>query len=200
MIITIARECGCNADKIGEILSRIYDIPCYNKKEIIEIAKEKGVYDRNPNFFSENPINSSIYAIAEGALNDEVLEIPLKALRATIGTQDCILIGRCGNYAFREKDDVFRVFISGDKDKRINNIMKKHNISRREAEELVSRIDKKRRDFHTYYTKEIWGYAGNYDLCVNESRYGVEGTIELIKELVGGKNFDKKVYTMQQGI
>lgn len=190
MIITIARECGCNADKIGEELSNIYKIPCYNKKEIIDIAKEKGVYERNPNFFSENPVNSFLYAIAEGALNDDVLEIPLKALRATIGTQDCILIGRCGNFALRDEENVFRVFISGDIDKRINNIMKKHDISRKEAEELVHEIDKKRSDFHTYYTKEVWGYAGNYDLCINESMYGVKGTVDIIMELVGGKKFD----------
>ena len=45
MIITIARQCGCEGDEVGRKLSEIYGIPCYSKKELIELAKEKKVYD-----------------------------------------------------------------------------------------------------------------------------------------------------------
>ena len=185
MIITIARECGCDADKVGEALSKIYNMPFYNKKEIIKIAKEKGVYDRNPNFFAENPVNSLLFAISEGEVDETISQIPIKALRATIGTKDCIIIGRCGNFALKDEKDVFRVFISGDINKRIDKIMKKHNISKKEAEELVHSIDEKRSNFHRYYTGETWGYAGNYDLCINESMFGVDGTVNIIRACAG---------------
>ena len=46
MIITIARQCGCEGDEVGRKLSEIYGIPCYSKKELIELAKEKKVDDR----------------------------------------------------------------------------------------------------------------------------------------------------------
>lgn len=187
MIITIARECGCDADKVGEALSKTYNMPFYNKKEIIEIAKQKGVYARNPNFFSENPVNSLLYAIAEGEVGESLSKIPLRALQETIGTKDCIVIGRCGNYALKDEKNVFRVFISGDINKRIERIMEKHNISRKEAEELVHKTDEKRANFHKYYTGETWGYAGNYDLCINESIFGVKGTVNLIRECAGSK-------------
>ena len=36
MIITIARQCGCEGDEVGRKLSEIYGIPCYSKKELIE--------------------------------------------------------------------------------------------------------------------------------------------------------------------
>ena len=39
MIITIARQCGCEGDEVGRKLSEIYGIPCYSKKELIELAK-----------------------------------------------------------------------------------------------------------------------------------------------------------------
>lgn len=32
MIITIARQCGCEGDEVGRKLSEIYGIPCYSKK------------------------------------------------------------------------------------------------------------------------------------------------------------------------
>ena len=34
MIITIARECGCDGDKIGEKLAEHFSIPFYNKKKM----------------------------------------------------------------------------------------------------------------------------------------------------------------------
>ena len=46
MIITIGRECGCNADEIGRMLAGKYGIFCYTKAELIQLAKEKGVYEK----------------------------------------------------------------------------------------------------------------------------------------------------------
>ena len=48
MIITIARQCGCEGDEVGRRLSELYGIPCYSKKELIELAKEKKVYEKYP--------------------------------------------------------------------------------------------------------------------------------------------------------
>ena len=53
MIITIGRECGCNADEIGRMLAGKYGIFCYTKAELIQLAKEKGVYEKYPFFFGE---------------------------------------------------------------------------------------------------------------------------------------------------
>ena len=70
MIITIGRECGCGGNTIGRMLADNYGIPFYDKKAIIEIAKEKGIYERMPNFFAETPVNSLLYAIAKMRLRD----------------------------------------------------------------------------------------------------------------------------------
>lgn len=43
MIITIGRECGCDGDEVAARLASKYGIACYTKKEIIRLAKEKGV-------------------------------------------------------------------------------------------------------------------------------------------------------------
>ena len=53
MIITIARECGCNGDDIGRFLAEKYNIPCYTKKELEKIAKKEHIYEKYPFFFNE---------------------------------------------------------------------------------------------------------------------------------------------------
>ena len=65
MIITIGRECGCNADEIGRMLAGKYGIFCYTKAELIQLAKEKGVYEKYPFFFGEMPVDMMISPMAE---------------------------------------------------------------------------------------------------------------------------------------
>ena len=48
MIITIARECGCYGDLIGEKLGEKLGIPVYDKKSVTQMAKEAGIYSKYP--------------------------------------------------------------------------------------------------------------------------------------------------------
>ena len=40
--------------------------------------------------------------------------------------------------------------------------------------------DKKRAEYYNYYTFGEWGAAGNYDLCIDSSILGIEGTADFI--------------------
>lgn len=135
MIITIGRECGCGGNTIGRMLADNYGIPFYDKKAIIEIAKEKGIYERMPNFFAETPVNSLLYAIAAGEGDSDILQIPIRALKEIIPEKEFILLGRCGNYAYRGYPEMVSVFLAGDKNLRIDRIMKTHNIGRKGSRE-----------------------------------------------------------------
>ena len=64
MKITIARQCGCMGDEIGQRLADEYGLTFYNKEHIVKLAKEKGIYDRFPYFFSEIPVNALMHSIS----------------------------------------------------------------------------------------------------------------------------------------
>ena len=166
MIITIARECGCYGDLIGEKLGEKLGIPVYDKKSVTQMAKEAGIYSKYPNFFSEKQANEFLAAI----ISDEcetVKDTSRKALSAVIKDGSFLLIGRCGNFAYGTDHNVLRIFLSGNRQIRVGNIMKKHNVNVREAEKTVDSTDERRAAYHKYYTDETWGYAGNYDLCLD---------------------------------
>ena len=178
MIITIARECGCYGDLIGKKLGEKLGIPVYDKKSVTQMAKEAGIYSKYPNFFSEKQANEFLAAI----ISDEcetVKDTPRKALSAVIKDESFLLIGRCGNFAYGTDHNVLRIFLSGNRQIRVGNIMKKHNVNVREAEKTVDSTDERRAAYHKYYTDETWGYAGNYDLCLDACRLGVDGVIDL---------------------
>ena len=100
MIITIARQCGCEGDEVGRKLSEIYGIPCYSKKELIELAKEKKVYDKYPFYFGERQVDDMMSMVADD-MNLKVRETPKKALSALFEDQPSIVIGRASDYAYK---------------------------------------------------------------------------------------------------
>ena len=166
MIITIARQCGCEGDEVGRKLSEIYGIPCYSKKELIELAKEKKVYDKYPFYFGERQVDDMMSMVADD-MNLKVRETPKKALSALFEDQPCIVIGRASDYAYKEHPDAVRIFLCGDKKTRISKIAKKHQVSELKAKMIVDDTDRRRKQYHNYYSGETWGLADNYDLCLD---------------------------------
>ena len=41
MIITIARQCGCGAIRVGKLLAEKYGIPFYTRKNMMEMAEQR---------------------------------------------------------------------------------------------------------------------------------------------------------------
>lgn len=120
MIITIARECGCDGDKIGEKLAEHFSIPFYNKKKIQEIAEKSEVSEKFPTFFGEKETSDFLAAIAMDTDSDVIRSIPKKALDAVVAEPQGVLIGRCGNYVYGQQ--AVKVFLCGDKKKRVQTI------------------------------------------------------------------------------
>jgi cytidylate kinase len=52
------------------------------------------------------------------------------------------------------------------------------------AKKKIKEVDKDRSSYYRYYTDQVWGDVNNYDLCVNSSRIGVSGTVDVIKAYI----------------
>ena len=187
MIITIARECGCNGDDIGRFLAEKYNIPCYTKKELEKIAKKEHIYEKYPFFFNEVSLELMMDTVAD-EMKQHLRNTPKEALGKTVKNGDFVIIGRASNYAFRDRDDVVRIFLCGEKKQRIRNIAIKHNVSERKAGIIVDETDNRRRSYHKYYTGEEWGYAGNYDMCLDAINLEKTRVGEMIDEYLKLKN------------
>lgn len=192
MIITIGRECGCGADEIGKILSEKYKLPCYGKLELVEYAKERGLYDKFPYFFGEIPTDFPMSSLDEN-LMERVRNTPKEALGEFMKGQDCIIIGRTSNYVFRSREDSIRIFLCADIKYRIAQIIKKHGLSPQKAQKLVEETDERRSRYQQYYTGEEWGFAGNYDLSINVSVLGIQGVTDVIDTYIKSRERERNL-------
>ena len=185
MIITIARQCGCGAVRVGRLLAQYYGIPFYTRKNLMEMASQRGVLDEMESFFDERPMDELLFAMSSfGDSPRSLTERPLRVLSDMIGDENCIIIGRCGNYIFREREDLVSVFLKGNIDDRILDIQEEQQISAFEAKEFIEHVDDCRVAYHKYYTGLTWGNADDYDLCLDTTRLGEERTAHMIVEYV----------------
>ena len=65
-------------------------------------------------------------------------------------------------------------------DKEIIKKVAEHGVDPAEAKKHVLDRDKKRAKYYRHITDQIWGLAENYDLCLNSSKLGVDGCVDLI--------------------
>lgn len=188
MIITIGREHGSNGHDVARELEKTLGYTCYDK-EIVDHASENSSFSKEI-FHSYDEKRVSPYIVplphymgmSEGfRLNMQVASAQFDAIRALADKGNCIFVGRCADYILRNRKDILRVFIMADEDFRVQTLMKRKDISEEQAKKLLKEVDKDRSSYYRYYTDQIWGEAGNYDLCINSAALGVQGTAAVIK-------------------
>ena len=171
IIITIGRQSGSGGRKIGELLAEKLGIPCYGKSELQKIAEGTDDYEEVQSFYEEEPVNSLLYAIAMSQFEQEVG------------------IGRCAGHIFREDPEAVRVFIHADPKIRVQRIMEREGLSETKAKKFLEDTDSRRASFHKYYTKQEWGLAQDYELCLDSGVLGIEGTVEVLTEYLRFRGF-----------
>ena len=79
---------------------------------------------------------------------------------------------------------VLSVFISAEEEDKITRVQAYQggNISRDKAREIMLKTDKRRSSYYNYYSNKRWGDSRSYDLCINSSKFGLEGAVEMILE------------------
>ena len=184
MIITIARQCGSGGVSVGHMVAQHYGIPIYDKAALNELAQEKGIYNKYSNFLSERTVNSLLYAITMGDNMAKITDTPREVLDQLIGDQDCVLVGRCGNFVYKDSPDCVSVFLHGDLNERVNVMEKQLGVSEKVARKLVQDTDEERTAYHKYYTKQNWGAAQHYDICLNSCRLHFDETAKVIIQYV----------------
>ena len=178
LIITVGRQFGSGGKAVAEELHKRLGIPVYDGELITEAARKSGIGEEF--FRKRDETRRALYIGMRSGMDDEVLfGIQSDAIRDIADKGPAIFVGRASDYVLRDTDSV-DVFISAPLETRIERIMNRQGISRKEAETLIERKDRGRADFYNFFTFGKWGEASNYDLCIDSSILGIEGTADLI--------------------
>lgn len=176
-VIVIGRQYGCGGHDIGKMLAKKLGYEFYDQEIIKMIAGTTGM---TPDFISkqeESMTNNFLYDFVnqmylykdkmEEAPKDKIFEAESKVIKDLAAKGNCVIIVRCSDYILRENKNVLKVFFLAPIEQRIQRIMKKSDITQKEAEQKIHKEDKRRADNYHYYTGRMWGMSSNFDITFN---------------------------------
>lgn len=188
IIISISREYGSEGRTIAEQIVKDMGLLFYDRNMLDEIAKEKGF---DPAAFAgvdEKPRNKLLSRRVKGysnATEDNLAQMQFEFLRKKAASgESFVVLGRCSETILKEYDSLVSIFVTGNKDRKLKHVMEKFSLSETAAAAKITKHDAYRRRYHNHYSDFKWGDSRNYDVCINSSRIGVEGTAKLLKEFV----------------
>ncbi|MFR2190008.1 MAG: AAA family ATPase, partial [Blautia sp.] len=176
-------------------------IKCYDSELLDRAAKDSGMCQEIFENHDERPTNSFLYslvmdtysmgysssAFADMPINHKVFLAQFNAIKEIAKEGPCVMVGRCADYALAENPNLVSVFVHAPLESRIRRIAAKYDLTDSKAKDSILKTDKKRASYYNYYSNKKWGDAASYQLCIDSSACGIEGSVEAILNFVAIK-------------
>lgn len=188
-IINVGRQFGSGGKRVASALGAKLGIPVYDNELIAEAAEHSG-YSRD--LFKKSDERKSVftlsnifgttnrYSVGESYLNDnQLFKMQSEVIRKIASNGPAIFVGRAADYVLRDME-CLDVFISAPIEERRKLVAERECISLEAAETMIIKRDRNRAEYYNFFTFGNWGVASNYDLCVDSSILGIEGTADFI--------------------
>ena len=189
-IINIGREFGSGGKEIALRIGEKLGIEVYDNELISKAAEQSGfskeLFERSDERRSLFSFSSFFGAARFGSArnyvgDNEMFKIQSEVIRGIAQKGPAIFVGRCSNYILRDMK-CLDVFISSPMEERIKRVTERLGLDNESATSRIERQDHTRRTYYNFFTFGNWGAASDYDLCIDSSILGIEGTAEFIMD------------------
>ena len=217
MIICIGRTYGCGGSEIGFQLAdalqiNYYDVEIFNEV-LRRLESEEGtVNDKGGYPYIQDKENRARYVGTRQAFTkpqretliqrleefnryhglpkkDAVFFNQSKLLCEMAKEEDFIVMGRCADVILANNNiPHVSIFITAPFERRVQRVMEiNKDLTEKQARKMLHLLDRKHVDYYKFYTGLEWGKASNYDLLINSSSYGINGSVDLILRMLKKK-------------
>ena len=188
ILISISREYGSRGREIAIKVAEDMGLPLYDRNILEEIAKEKGTDPKNFQDIDEKPRNKLLTRRVKGhsnSMEENLAQMQFEYLQKKADSgESFVVLGRCSETVLKEREGLVSIFVTGEREAKIQHIMDKFSISREEAIAKIYKHDINRKRYHNHYSDFKWGDSRNYDVCINSSRLGPQGTAEVLEAYI----------------
>lgn len=191
LIISVSREYGSGGHEIAQKLAEYYKLPMYDHNLLDEVAASMNVSSKELAEFDEKRRNKFLYRSVMGmnsspADNVARMQFDYIKKKAEEG-ESFVIVGRCSEIVLKDNPNLISIFVLGDREAKIERVMRIYELDARHAEERMIEKDRRRKSYHNSHCKVKWGDSRNYDLSINSSRLGVEETVESLKNYIDAR-------------
>ncbi len=190
--ITITREFGSMGRPIAKALSERLGIEYYDRDIVEEVSHQLNLPVSKISDVEESSKNhflAGMFPLGTDTeyIQDMIFDVQKDIILELARKSSCILVGRCADYLLQNQPNVINIFIYAPFKAKLENCISELEMTEDEAKKAIMKVDKARTAYHKRYA----GYAP-YDpkhkqLMIDSSLLGVEGTADMIAEIVKKK-------------
>jgi len=206
-VITVSRELGSGGRTIGRILAQKLNVR-YSDKELIHSLQQKfslttsgieNLKGQKKNWFNDfiqlvAPAPDASMFVEAGSLyikefradltTDDIHEAEIEIIKAIADEGSCVIAGRSAFFVLKDHPNKLDVFITASMEHRIERVMRKQNLTREQAVEVIERIDKMRDNYIKRYTGKSRYDVRNYTLTLNVDELSEEEAADVILDYI----------------
>ena len=191
-MITISRQYGTDGHQIAKFLAEKLGIPFYDK-DLITIASQETRFAEKAfdeaertattslGYILSNRSNRSLYGMP---LNDQMFMVQSGIIRTIADKGPAVIVGRCADYVLSGYKPTIDIFLQASTEARTKTVMERENVSKKEAQTRIARLDKSRDTYYNYYTDRKWSDLNNYDIALNVSHLTAEEAAGLLATFI----------------
>ena len=186
-IITISRQYGSGGREVGQKLAERLGIGFYDKEIITMLAKESGLSEETVKNWAEKEVSGFFYGInaARGIIPipDRIFSARRKVLNELADKESCVIVGSCGDYILKGRENVRNFFIYAPVEFRKKRAQEVYGDDLASHPNLIKRKDEERSDYYSHFTSYKFGDYKNYDACFNTA-IGIDNVVDLIEYMI----------------
>ncbi|MDO4188313.1 MAG: cytidylate kinase-like family protein [Lachnospiraceae bacterium] len=188
-VITISRQFGSMGRSIAQKLSNILEID-FLDRDIVEMTSKRMGLPVSMISNEEEAVKAGflgrIYPLGVGipSIKDEIFEVQSNIIKDYVKKGSCIIVGRCAEYILKDEKNSLNVYIYAPYKERIKNCTGYLGMEEKDAKRLIREVDTARENYHKLYVPQYNSPFDNRDLCIDSSKYGINGTAEIIAGIV----------------
>ena len=191
-MITISRQYGTDGHQIAKFLAETLGIPFYDT-DLITIASQETRFAEKAfdeaertattslGYILSNRSNRSLYGMP---LNDQMFMVQSGIIRTIADKGPAVIVGRCADYVLSGYKPTIDIFLQASTEARTKTVMERENVSKKEAQTRIARLDKSRATYYNYYTDRKWSDLNNYDIALNVSHLTAEEAAGLLATFI----------------
>jgi cytidylate kinase len=199
-IITINRQFGTGGHEIGTEIARRLNVKLFDKQILKEVAKEFNIgaevvdktetripswRDDFAQFYRDYVADHEYHETGRELTTQELFDAQAEVIRKLASVESCVIIGRCAFDIFRNHPNVLKIFIHSPIETRIRRVVERYGVSEDDAKLMIVDNDYTRELYTKTYTGSEWYDARNYNISLDVSQFGVNGTVDYIMKMIG---------------
>lgn len=190
VIICLGRQFGSGGKQLGKRLAELLEIDYYDRELMDEMSKQSGLdieylerHDEQvPSLFDYTLIGR--YGTTRLYGNSQNFVMLSETIKKLADEKSCLIVGRAADYILRDNSNVIKIFIHAPYKYRLHSVASSMGLSVDDADALIQKKDRERSRFYDFFTDKTWGESDTYDLSIDISKLGPEGSAQFLAEYV----------------